>query len=147
HDALPIYDARLYGVESQFIWQVSAPLKVTFISDYIRATLADGGNLPRIPPMRIGATINYERADYSVEFNAMRYLSQNKLAQFEDSTAGYTLLDLQISYRLDKLMPGTRLYLQGKNLTNEYARVHSSFLKDKAPLPGRSLVVGLAGKF
>jgi iron complex outermembrane receptor protein len=39
------------------------------------------------------------------------------------------------------------LYLKGQNLTDETARVHTSFLKDVAPLPGRSLALGLRGRF
>ncbi len=151
-EGLPVYTyqvsgARLYGLEGQWMWQVAAPLKVTLSTDYIRATLTEGGNLPRIPPMRFGAAVNYQRDNYSLEFNAMHYLAQKKVAHLEDATSGYTLVDLQVNYHLDKFVPGTKLYVQGKNLTNEYARVHSSFLKDKAPLPGRALVVGLAGVF
>jgi iron complex outermembrane receptor protein len=38
-------------------------------------------------------------------------------------------------------------FLQGKNLLDEEMRVHTSFLKDFAPLAGRALVAGLRGNF
>jgi iron complex outermembrane receptor protein len=38
-------------------------------------------------------------------------------------------------------------YLKGNNLTNELARVHTSFLKDDAPLPARSFVLGAKVSF
>src|SRR5690606_24116348 len=64
-DSLPVYmyqaqDVRLYGVEGQWMWQLSDPLKITLTSDYIRAQLTSGENLPRIPPMRVGALMNYQ---------------------------------------------------------------------------------------
>jgi iron complex outermembrane receptor protein len=39
------------------------------------------------------------------------------------------------------------LYVKGQNLTDELGFVHSSFLKDDAPLPGRSFSVGIRGSF
>jgi iron complex outermembrane receptor protein len=149
---LPVFvyqasDANLYGFEGQFIWQLSDPLKITLTTDYTRARLDSGGDLPRIPPMRVGGIVNYERGDYSIEFSALHHFKQNKIAPMETTTDGYTLLDLQFNYHLDKIIPGVTFYVQGKNLTNEYARVHSSFLKDKAPLPARSIAVGFSGRF
>jgi iron complex outermembrane recepter protein len=44
-------------------------------------------------------------------------------------------------------MPNVQLFMKAYNLTNEYARVHSSFLKDKAPLPARNIAVGISGQF
>lgn len=150
--SMPVYsyraqDADLYGFEGQLVWQATDPLKITFISDYIRAQLRRGGDLPRIPPLRIGGRINYQLGDMDIELNATHYFQQNKVAALETETGGYTLLDLHLSYGLDSWLPGTTLYLKGQNLGNEYARVHSSFLKDKAPLPARSLAVGISGKF
>ena len=37
--------------------------------------------------------------------------------------------------------------MQGTNLTNRVIRVHTSYLKDVAPLMGRSIVAGLRGEF
>ncbi len=39
------------------------------------------------------------------------------------------------------------LFAEARNLTNEEAREHVSFLKDIAPLPGRNLRVGVAYRF
>lgn len=149
---LPVFvyqakDAELYGFEGQFIWQLTDPLKLTLTTDYTRAKLKAGADLPRIPPMRVGSIVSYELGDYSIEFSALHYFKQNKISTLGTETNGYTLVDLQFNYQLQKFVPGVTLYLQGKNLTNEDARVHSSFLKDKAPLPARSIAVGLSGKF
>jgi iron complex outermembrane receptor protein len=146
---LPVFiyqaqDAELYGFESEFIWQASAPLKLVLTSDYIRAQLKDGGDLPRIPPMRIGARAEYTLGNWSAEISSQHYFEQDKTDTLETSTEGYTLLDTQVTYTFND---GLKIYLKGNNLTDEYARVHASFLKDKAPLPARSFAVGITGSF
>src|SRR5690606_29213967 len=149
---LPIFvyeaqDAELYGFEGQVVWQLTDGLKLSFMGDSIRARRAEGGSLPRIPPLRLGSQLNYDWGKLGLELGAQHYFKQDQIAAYETATAAYTLMDLQISYALDDLLPGTQIYLQGKNLTDKEARVHSSFLKDLAPLPGRSLVVGISGRF
>ena len=106
-----------------------------------------GRSLPRIPPLRIGGRVQYEIADFDFELSASRYLKQDRVAALENETSGYTLVDLQVTYDINRWLPGTSIYLKGQNLTDEYARVHASFLKDKAPLPARSVAVGISGKF
>lgn len=44
-------------------------------------------------------------------------------------------------------LPNLKLFIDGHNLTNEEAREHTSFLKDIAPLPGRSIRAGFAYEF
>lgn len=140
-------DADLYGVEGEFIWQAGEALKLTLITDYIRARLRDGGDLPRIPPLRVGGRALYEMGAMDVELSVSRYWQQDRVAALESTTPGYTLVDLQIHYDLGPWVPGASVYLKGQNLTNEYARVHASLLKDKAPLPARSIALGISGRF
>lgn len=149
---MPLYiyevqDADLYGFEGEFIWQASDNIKLTAMTDYIRAKLRDGGDLPRIPPLRIGGRAQYDIADVAIELSVSHYMKQDRVAALEDSTAGYTLVDLQVNYDINRWLPGASLYVKGQNLSDEYARVHASFLKDKAPLPARSFAVGISGKF
>lgn len=146
---LPIFiyqarDAELYGFEGEIIWQLTAPFKLSLTSDYIRAQLDDGGDLPRIPPLRVGARGEYEIGNWRAELSGQHYFEQDQTATYETSTDGYTLVDAQVSY---KLSDDLKIYLKGHNLTDEYARVHASFLKDKAPLPARSFAVGISGNF
>jgi iron complex outermembrane receptor protein len=44
-------------------------------------------------------------------------------------------------------MQNYRLYLRAKNILNSEARPSTSFTKDIAPLPGRSLVAGVQALF
>lgn len=146
---LPVFiyqarDAELYGFEGEIIWQLTAPFKLSLTSDYIRAQLDEGGDLPRIPPLRVGARGEYEIGNWRAELSGQHYFEQDQTAAFESNTDDYTLIDAQVSY---KLRNDLKIYLKGHNLTDEYARVHASFLKDKAPLPARSFAVGISGNF
>ncbi len=146
---LPVFiyqarDAELYGFETEVVWQLAAPFKLSLTSDYIRAQLVDGGDLPRIPPLRIGARAEYEAGSWRAELSSQHYFEQDKVDTYETNTDAYTLVDAQISYAFND---GLKIYLKGNNLTDEYARVHASFLKDKAPLPARSFALGISGSF
>ena len=69
------------------------------------------------------------------------------MSELEQATAGYTLLDASVSYRFDLGPQQLTAYIKGQNLTDEEARVHTSFLKDLTPLPGRSVALGIRGSF
>ncbi|MEI6894940.1 MAG: TonB-dependent receptor [Colwellia sp.] len=143
-------DVEMYGGEAEFIYQVSAGLKASVFTDYIRAKLVHvdvKGNLPRIPPMRIGGIVNYQASKFDSELSVTHYFDQDDITELETSTDGYTMLDANFNYYIDGIGDDFILYVKGQNLTDEHARVHSSFLKEVAPLPGRNLSIGLRGSF
>lgn len=149
---LPVYlftaaDVTLYGFEAQYVWQINDPFKLALQGDYIRARLNGGGDLPRTPPLRFAAELAYEQDAVSADLRATRYMKQDKTAELESATNGYTLLDASVSYRFAVGSSQLTAYLKGQNLTNELVRVHTSFLKDIAPLPGRSVALGVRGSF
>ncbi|GGD64045.1 TonB-dependent receptor [Lacimicrobium alkaliphilum] len=151
-DELPVFifaqeDVILHGFEAQLSWQINAPFKLVVQGDYIRARLKQGGDLPRTPPLRLGANLKYEQDQISADIGLTRYFKQDRIAELETETAGYTLLDASVTYHLPLNGNELAFYLKGSNLTDEEARVHTSFLKDIAPLPGRSLAVGVRGYF
>lgn len=149
---LPVYifeqaDATFYGLEAEVAWQFAAPFKLTVWGDSIRAKLDDGGNLPRIPPLRLGSQLHYQRNGWSGELGVSHYFEQKDIAEFETTTDSYTLLDAQLAYTFSGSSGDLTIFAKGTNLTNKDARVHSSFLKDRAPLPGRGFSIGIRGLF
>ncbi|WP_114326991.1 TonB-dependent receptor [Candidatus Colwellia aromaticivorans] len=152
-------DVNMYGLEAEFVYQISNPIKVKIFGDYIKAELASSGesigseknsSLPRIPPMRIGASLNYQGNSFDSEISANHYFKQNDIASLETSTAAYSLIDFNYNYYLDGMSfrdSDMVLYIKGNNLTDEVAHVHSSFLKEFAPLPGRNFSIGVRGSF
>jgi iron complex outermembrane receptor protein len=69
------------------------------------------------------------------------------MAANELPTDGFTLVDLDSSYRLPVGATHVFLFLRGTNLLDEDARQHASPLKDIAPLPGRSWHIGARAEF
>lgn len=149
---LPVYifsqaDANFYGFEVEIAWQVAAPLKWTLWGDTTHGELDTGAYIPRLPPKRVGNQFNYAHDNWHAELSVVRYFEQDNIAINETVTDGYTMVDAHMSYRFDINDSALTLYAKANNLTNEEARVHSSFLKDRAPLPGRGFSVGLRGSF
>ncbi len=103
-----------------------------------------GGNLPRIAPSRVGGELRWELGAWRASAGAVRYGEQDDVAEFERATPGYTLVDAHLAWHHDA--PGGiawEVFLDGTNLLDEEARVHTSFLKDLAPLPGRGVAFGV----
>lgn len=149
---LPVFlfrtdDVILSGLEFQAAWQLNQSFKTTIFSDYVKARLADGGNLPRTPPMRFGTSLHYQTQNINAHIDVTRYQTQDRISDFETQTDGYTLVDASITFDLPINATDISIYLKGNNLTDAEARVHSSFLKDLAPRPGRNLSLGIKGNF
>lgn len=112
------------------------------------AELQLSGNLPRIAPSRLGTEVRWERGPWRASLGAIRYARQDRVAAGESATPGYTLVDAHLTWHLDtKGGNAWELFLDGTNLLDEEARVHTSFLKDYAPLPGRAIGFGVRAFF
>ena len=141
--------ARFYGAEAEAVFTLKPDtIDLRLFADYVRGKLNNGGNVPRITPPRFGLELNHRSGPLTANVSATRVMRQSNRAELETSTPGYTLVNVEVTYRIKKTKSnGIRIFVQGKNLLNEEMRVHTSFLKNFAPLPGRSLVVGLRGEF
>ena len=151
-DELPVYlfrsaDAVLHGFEFQVAWQATDALKVDMFADYVKARLKDGGDLPRTSPMRVGTHLQYTLNRLRADLDITHFAKQDNISAFETETDGYTLVDASIAYDIPLGDIDLSVYLSGENLTDEEARVHTSFLKDIAPRPGRNFALGVRGFF
>ena len=138
-------DVILNGFEAQVAWQVNDEFKTELFADFVRARLKDGGDLPKTPPLRFGTKFSYATENISANLAVTRYQSQERTAEFETPTDGYTLVDASIAYDLP--VYNLSVYVKGDNLTDTEARLHTSFLKALAPRPGRNISIGLKGYF
>lgn len=143
-------DAIFYGAEAEVIFSLKPDdLELRLFTDYVRGKL-DGshGNVPRVTPQRFGFELNYKSGPFATNLTTIHVLRQNKAAELETHTAGYTQLNLEASYLLKQTRAnGIRFFVQGRNLLDEEMRVHTSYLKNFAPLPGRALVAGIRSDF
>ncbi len=152
-DAVAVYqfaskDAELYGVEFDVHYQIDPNAMVKVFGDSTRAKLKDDeGNLPRIPANKLGSELQYNVGDLQLTLTGTHYFEQDNISAYETKTDGYTIVDAQANYQLSLGAIDTQLYLNIDNITDELGFVHSSFIKDKAPLPGRNFRFGIRGYF
>jgi len=144
-------DARFYGFEGELEWAFLRSERATWsaalLGDYVRATDEDNDeDLPRIPPLRIAGKLSFESGPWDGSVLLRRAFKQDDTAANESDTSGYTELKANLNRRFD-LGNGVvfTAFLRADNLLDEEIRHHTSFLKDAAPLPGRSVVLG--GRF
>ena len=146
-------NARFTGAELSMAYTPVQGFGFTSMADTVRGTMTDvdGGNLPRISPSRIGGKLTWRTVNWYVDGGATKVFKQDQVAAFEAATAGYTRIDASVRYRWAYVANGKSgsadIYLLGKNLGNRDMRVHTSFLKDFAPLPGRSVFVGVTATY
>jgi iron complex outermembrane receptor protein len=154
---LPIYqyvgrDAFFAGGEAEvqlhLIDARERQLHLELSSDYVRARQTDDEEpLPRIPPLRVGATLRYATGPWNTGLTWRHAFAQDRTAPNETPTPGYTLVGADASYRVTAGPLEWEFFVRGSNLTDEDARVSTSFLKDIAPLPGRSATLGVRVAF
>ena len=152
-DAVAVYqfkskDAELYGFEFDAHYQITPNTMVKVFGDSTRAKLkSDEGNLPRIPANKLGSELQYDLGNLQLTLTGTHYFDQNDITAFESQTDGYTLFDAQANYQLGLGAVDAQFYINVDNLTDELGFVHTSFIKDKAPLPGRNIRLGVRGYF
>ncbi|HVR30932.1 MAG TPA: TonB-dependent receptor [Thermoanaerobaculia bacterium] len=123
-------------------------LDLKLFGDYVRAEQsASGEPLPRIPPLGFGAGLHFHGERFHAMVETRHREDQDRLAPNETPTASYTVLNASFSYRF---FTGAQVYdlvARGRNLTDEDVRSHTSFVKDRVPLPGRDLSLALRMSF
>lgn len=112
--------------------------------DIVRAAFVGGGHPPRIPPRSLTLGLEAENEHWTARVEAVDTAAQEHLAAFETETDGYTFFNAGLAWRPTE---SWTIRLDGRNLTDELGRVHSSFLKDELPLPGRNFRLTLQTSF
>ena len=144
-------DADFAGYELRATWEIHGTEAGDFdlhaFHDRVDGELDSGENLPRISPTRFGAGLDWYSGNWRAGIEGVHVLDQDDTAPFEEPTDGYTLIGADVAYRFYLGNTEMEVFLRGRNLGDEEARVHTSYLKDFAPLPGRNFALGLRGYF
>lgn len=141
-------DATFKGFEAQAVFPLMqnnyGALDLTLFGDYTRGTFNNGNDVPRMPPLRYGLQLGYEKNDFSAHARLTRAEAQNNPGENETKTDSYLLLNVGAQYQLTDLQGvDILLFAKGKNLLNENIRNSTSYLRNFAPDPGRSAEIGL----
>lgn len=145
-------DATFYGAEFETGYKLLenrewGALSARLFLDFVRAELQNGNPVPRLPPLRYGGGLEYRRGNWRGNLDVVRAENRDETAPLETATGGYTLLKLSAGYTLDLKPARIGIDIYGRNLLDEEIRLSTSFLKDVAPQPGRSVGVGLRVQF
>ena len=142
-------DATIRGAEAEISYNLRGEgWSVRGFADTSRGTLDQMGNLPLQPATRYGVEIGYLQGPWRSGMALMRAQQQGRLATFEHSaTPAYTKVDASLSYTQQLGNTQVTWYALAKNLLNQDIRLATSVLKDVAPQPGRSLILGVRTKF
>jgi len=117
---------------------------LSVFSDYTRGTFNKGGDVPRMPPLRYGVQLSYEKNDFSSNVRLTRGEAQTHAGANETSTPSYLLLNLGAQYHVASISQADiMVFANAKNLTNENIRNSTSYLRNFAPDAGRSGEVGI----
>lgn len=153
-DELPVRvwtqaDARFHGFEAELKGRLAdtdwGRFEGGVFADTVRGRLSEGGDLPRIAPGRIGASLDWSLGAWRAGLDVVRTAEQDRVATLEEATDGHTLVDARIAWTPPA--GDWELFLEGRNLGDEEARVHTSLIKDRAPLPGRNVAFGVRAWF
>ncbi len=142
-------DAEFDGYEIEFGRTFDlgpGEMTLSFGRDVVNAQFADGHNVPRINPARNIYSLSYAQNDLVFKLHLKDVEKQNDIGEGETATDGYQMLDLRLTktFDLQYWSPSKneksklKVTLFGRNLLDEAARNHSSFVKNEVPLPGKN---------
>lgn len=141
---LPTYqfiglDAVLLGSEFTAEYEILKHLALTGMVSYVRGELTDRQTpLPWMPPLSSKLQLKFTRENWGFGASLRSAAPQARLGEFEERTAGFTVLDLNAQYLLSRghLLHAFDAILE--NISNTEYRRHLSRVKSIVPEPGRN---------
>ena len=155
-DDLPVFsvtqaDAVLSGYEASVsgtFWRgASWSINGDVALDYVRGRYDTAGNIARMPPRLTTLGLEARSDRLSARGEVQILADQTEVAAFELPTEGATTYNVRFGWKPLAENDDLELTLEGRNLSNEEVREHTSFLKDQLPKPGRSVRLSVRGRF
>lgn len=150
-DGLPVFryfqaDATHWGFEAggqaTIVHGDRFHILIDGVADYVRATIREGGPVPRIPPLRLLGGIEAQSDAIDGRIEIERSFAQERVAAGEEPAEGFTLANASLTFRPWGRRNPTSIILSASNIFDVDARRHASFTKEFVPLAGRDLRVG-----
>ncbi|MCK9607629.1 MAG: TonB-dependent receptor [Methylomonas sp.] len=140
-------DAIFKGYEAKLIVPLMenhfGMLDLSLFSDYTRGEFVNGGDVPRMPPLRYGLQLDYNQNKLAGYLRFTRAESQDHPGDHETRSAGYLLLNVGMNYQLEAYQGANlMLFAKGNNLLNQNIRNATSYLRNFAPEAGRGAEIG-----
>ena len=146
--------AEFKGVELEGKTMLTDYVQFNVRGDYVDAKdKTNGGYVPRISPLKLGAGLKYEFDRFGARLDVLHAFKQDRVASnynYEGTkeliTDAYTNVSMMATYKLPTQL-NLEAFTRANNLLDQEIREHTSFLKDIAPMGGRSIMFGLRGEF
>ena len=146
--------AEFKGVELEGKTMLTDCVQFNVRGDYVDAKdKTNGGYVPRISPLKLGAGLKYEFDRFGARLDVLHAFKQDRVAtnyNYEGGkelmTDAYTNVSIMATYKLPTQL-NLEAFTRANNLLDQEIREHTSFLKDIAPMGGRSIMFGLRGEF
>lgn len=127
-------------------------LDLEWRADAVRATNRTAGEpLPRIAPLRLGATLVYAHGPWSARLGVDHHARQDRVPAGEQPVAGYALWNAALTYRMPVRGATLLWYARLENAADRLAYSATSILTQSAPgrvpLAGRNLRLGVRATF
>jgi len=142
--------AKIYGLGIEEKYKKTLGLHaLTFTAqlNFMKGELDSGGYIPRMSPYNATFCLEHDHMDLHSEITYKWVDKSRNVADNETSTDGYDMLNFSTKYHYALTNGSLDFWLKANNLTDDVAKNHISFLKETAPLPGRSVTVGFDYKF
>lgn len=142
---LPVYqftgeDALMLGGECTGDLHIGDAMTAGFTASYVRGELVeDGSPLPMIPPLQGSLRLRYSAGGFSAVASVQAAAAQHRLAEFEEPTEGYAVVNLVADYSFSTEVLLHTFTLSIDNATNAEYRRHLSRVKSIMPEPGRNV--------
>jgi iron complex outermembrane receptor protein len=159
-DDLPEYaytqvKARFSGMEASGTMRLlegAQTLDLGLRADVVKAENSTTGQpLPRIAPARLGASLAWAQGPWNAKLDTRHVMAQNDVPSGNLSVGAYNLVNASVSYHQALQSANLLWFAKLDNLGDSLAYSASSILTQtapgKAPLPGRSLSLGVQVKF
>ncbi|WP_128891176.1 TonB-dependent receptor [Erythrobacter sp. HKB08] len=155
-DDLPVFlyrqsDADYFGIEGQIYLTLFDSSDVTLAADlrgdYIKAELADGTPIPRIPPLSLLGALEAQTSRIDGRVEVQWFDSQNSVAPFETPTDSFAHVNASIAWKPIVGQDNVTVLLQADNIFDAEGRRHASFTKDFVPLAGRNFKLSVRASF
>ncbi|QTN30103.1 TonB-dependent receptor [Rhodoferax sp. AJA081-3] len=143
--------ARFTGIEANGklrLLDAGQTLDLELRADWVRATNTTTGEwLPRIAPVRLGAALVWAQGPWSARLDANHSQAQTNGPAGQLASQSYTLVNAAFSYR-QQMGTNTALWFARLDNANDVLAYSATSIltqsaPGKAPLPGRSVKVGL----
>lgn len=146
-DGLPVFlyrqaDANFWGAEAELNYPLIDTGNYRLLADlrasYVEADLANGENVPRIPPLSLLGALEAQTGAFDLRGEVQWFARQDRVAAFESETDSFALVNAMVAWRPFEANRNVTVLLAADNIFDVVGRRHASFTKDFIPLLGRN---------